>query len=312
VNPVPIDEYEQTSLMYSILHQPRNGVLETSYAKTMAELHQAILTESSALTQRRDSEQQELVQRSVQAARGSLTPFLTTPLQSDLAEVHRILADGYARLQKDNPTDLGAFDSSEGRFDLSGTENGPLKRLLTKGRQLLRPLGFSIGAKSPPIFESIFLLRGSGQLDAIERIVRDTLGIYAPTHGKHIQEVAINLFSLHNLIYEAGNSGQAESKQELVFVFEKGRIKYAPFRKELIELVEQLHGTAGLVSMTLWQRKLGLGSISEFVLRGNVPHLKAVEEAVSLIRSLPRTSNSKASILRGGLFIKEDLPLDKK
>lgn len=296
--------------MYSILHQPRKDVLEQSYIQTMAELHQAIWAESLATTARWGIDQQELLQRSVETARGSLTQFLTTPLQGDFAEIYRILADGFLRLAGSNPNSQGVFESSEGRIDGTVQSQNHLKGLLGQGRKLLRSLGFSAGANSAKIFESIFLIKGSGQLDVIERIVRDTLGIYAPTHGKHIQEVETNLFSLHNLVHQTGGVLQVNTGLEFVLMFEKDRSKYSQFRKELVDLIERLHAAVAPQTISLWQRKLGLGVIPEFVLRGKVLHLQSVEEIISLIRLQPRSSMAKERILKGGLFLRENLPFE--
>lgn len=55
--------------------------------------------------------------------------------------------------------------------------------------------------------------------------------------------------------------------QEVTFAFSKGPIQYSPFRQEVSALMEHVGEQTNLMHASFWQRKLGLGTGKEFVLR---------------------------------------------
>jgi len=65
--------------------------------------------------------------------------------------------------------------------------------------------------------------------------------------------------------------------QEVTFAFSKGPVHYSDFRQAVSALMEQAGEQTPLIHASFWQRKLGLGTGKEFVLRLRLP---AGEEAL--------------------------------
>ena len=157
-------------------------------------------------------------------------------------------------------------------------EEGPvdpdLAKRLAEGREYLASLGFKPG--QGPLHEAWLLFRGSIHYDVMESVVRDRMGIYRGSHGAHIENIARTSFGTYNLIYQLGEGLTADLAsdaltQEVTFAFSKGSVHYSDFRQEVSALLEQVAEPTNLVHASFWQRKLGLGTGKEFVLRLRVP-----------------------------------------
>lgn len=106
--------------------------------------------------------------------------------------------------------------------------------------------------------------------------MRDRMGIYRGSHGAHIQNVTRTSFGTYNLIHQFGASltsdlAQDAGTQEVTLAFNKGPIQYNAFRQEVKVLMEQVAEQMYLAHASFWQRKLGLCTGKEFVLRLPLP-----------------------------------------
>jgi hypothetical protein len=111
---------------------------------------------------------------------------------------------------------------------------------------------------------------------SMEHAVRDRLGIYRGSHGAHIENIARTSFGTYNLIYQLGEGLTADLAsdaltQEVTFAFSKGPVHYSDFRQEISALMEHVGEQINPIHASFWQRKLGLGTGKEFVLRLRVP-----------------------------------------
>jgi hypothetical protein len=118
--------------------------------------------------------------------------------------------------------------------------------------------------------------------DLLMEHARDRMGIYRGSHGAHIENIARTSFGTYNLIYQLGEGLTADladdnATQEVAFAFSKGPVHYSDFRQEVSALMEQAGEQTPLIHASFWQRKLGLGTGKEFVLRLRLP---AGEEAL--------------------------------
>jgi len=137
--------------------------------------------------------------------------------------------------------------------------------------------------------------------------VRDRMGIYRGSHGAHIQNVTRTMFRTYNLIHQLGEPltadlAQEAQTQEVTFAFNKGPIQYNAFRQEVRVLIEQVVEQTHLAHASFWQRKLGLGTGKEFVLRfrllaGEAPLL----EVISVIADAGRVG--KETIVKRGKLL---------
>ena len=138
----------------------------------------------------------------------------------------------------------------------------------------------------------------------MEHIVRDRMGIYIGSHGAHIENVGRTSFGTYNLVYQLGEALTADlagdvATQEVTFAFSKGPIHYRDFRQEVSALMEDMGGQINLIHTSFWQRKLGLGTGKEFVLRLRLPEGEdQLREVIGVIAGAGRVG--KETIVKRG------------
>ena len=199
--------------------------------------------------------------------------------------------------------------SLESKVFFAGSKKSLEKKLLKNGKTYLDGLGFTTTKGSPDIFESTFIVQGGMNLDILEHIVRDRLGIYATTHGKHIKEFSGYSYAAYNLAFAKGEMPASDAIQkynELTFYFSKPDVKYAPFRSGLTEVMEKLNEGLDLKHVSLWQRKLGLGVGREFVLRVISDRSETAGNIIEWMNGYDDKTFVRESIIGGGhLLVKE-------
>jgi hypothetical protein len=298
-------------MTYSILHRPIAGTARDGYESTIAEMHRGVEEESALFSERRMKVLSDLSARQSQILRGSLSQFLETPIRSDDAEVQRIFLEAFGehRAQVAEEGQYGAFVSWAGVA--AAPLNGPawLKRLESNAHRSRRALGLEGPKGGADVYESVYVVRGGLNLDILEHVVRDRLGIYASAHGRHIGESAPFVVAAHNLLHASGDGywkSIPSAWGEAVLLFDKPAVPYDEFRAALTPLVDGAVSGPGTPAATLWQRKLGLGRGSEFALRvllaghGEViPFL----DKLRLAKDPPFAKDTFAA--KAGLFIKQ-------
>ena len=166
-------------------------------------------------------------------------------------------------------------------------------------------LGFKPG--QGPLHEAWLLFRGSIHYDVMEHVVRDRMGIYKGSHGDHILTVGRTSFGTYNLIYQLGEGLTADLAsdaltQEVTFAFSKGPVHYSDFRRDVSALMEQMGEQSDLLHISFWQRKLGLGTGKEFVLRLRIPvSEEALREVIEAIANAGRVG--KETIVKRGKLL---------
>jgi hypothetical protein len=299
---------EVPTVAYSVFHQALAGVKKDDYTKTMKELHNAIRTETGAIAARYAEYLHETISREAENLQTSLAEFLHTPIGSDAGEVHRILTEGLERLERQlgQGGPPGLLSSTEGRVFIPTGKTGAERRLLQEGRKYLRGLGFEISKGSGDVFESVFFVRGGLNLDILEHIVRDRLGIYAPTHGKHIKEFGGYAYTAYNVVSALGArpvNTTSGSFVEALFIFSKPDVKYAPFRNGLVRALDRMKVDLALEHLMVLQRKLGLGVGREFVLKIVCSDPARVTEAVRWLELYDGQPFVKQSLISDGKLV---------
>jgi hypothetical protein len=278
--------FDPPIIAYTSLHQARKGVEPAAYSKTMLELHQLLREQSRSVKLLWEETLSTAIAHTATKIRRSLTAYLTTPLKSDEEDIERALRDELRDFLSTVVHNLpvGMLTSSEGRIIVDGGQPPIPGRVLSRSKSYLRELGFQPHASSPPIFSSQFVIQGGENIDVLEHMVRDRIGIYTPTHGKHIREFEGYSYTLYNLVQLHGSLELSNQRYESALIFSKGETRYEPFRNGIRELIERMVQRHGLSHVSLWQRKLGLGAGREFVLRvrgNNVNALIAAQTDVS-------------------------------
>jgi hypothetical protein len=133
------------------------------------------------------------------------------------------------------------------------------------------------------------------------------MGIYRGSHGAHIENIARTSFGTYNLVYQLGESLTADlssdaGSQEVTFAFSKGPVHYSDFRQEVSALLEHAGERLHLMHASFWQRKLGLGTGKEFVLRLRIPAgEEALLQAIALIADSGR--RGKETVVKRGKLL---------
>ncbi len=255
---------------YSIFHQSKKTISPREYSKDVLRLHQDIETESARLQEKWTAFLNGLREKSIQTTRGSLSQFLSTPLQTDMTEVERIIGDQLQQIAQQvlDPGEYGSIGSYCYKI-ISERQSGPgIGSLRARGKKLLRDMGFNLGSSGPSIFESVFLVKGGQNLDLLEYIIRGRIGVATSSHGKHVEQFQHGTFSTSNTTLVWGDEKPKPCRFEAAIHFSKRRGSYDDLHRIIREASTDI-GKANkqIKQIWLWQRKLGLGIISEFTLR---------------------------------------------
>src|SRR5216683_2913676 len=226
---------------------------------------------------------------------------------ANLQQVQEILARDNQRLgmRVGTASLLGMQGSAEETFSEEAPADPDLAKRFADGREYLASLGFKPG--QGPLHETWLLFRGSIHYDVMEQIVRDRMGIYTGSHGDHIENVGRTSFGTYNLVYQLGEALTADLAndavtQEVTFAFSKGPIQYSPFRQEVSALMEHVGEQTNLIHASFWQRKLGLGTGKEFVLRLRLlAGEDSLREVIGVIAAAGRVG--KETIIKRGKLV---------
>jgi len=263
-------------ILFTILHQAGPTVSDEEFTRTVTALHMDIGKQMQEMSERLHL---WLVQQYSQQAEETLQKLQRLGVlsqQADVGEVHKILEKDYNRLgsRVGSESILGMEGSAEETFIEAVFSDPELSKRVADGSEYIASLGFKPG--QGPIHETWLLFRGSIHYDVIEHIVRDRLGIYIGSHGAHIENVGRTSFGTYNLVYQLGEALTAHldtdvAAQEVTFAFSKGPIHYSDFRHGISALMEHVAEHINVIHASFWQRKLGLGTGKEFVLRLRLP-----------------------------------------
>ena len=263
-------------LLFTVLHQAGPMVSDDDFTRTVTDLHMDMRKQAQAMGEElhRWLEQQYRQQAEETVQKLQRLAMLTE--NADRGEVQRVLERDYSRLARRVGTEslLGMQGSGEEVFAEEAPAEPDLAQHFADGREYLASLGFKPG--QGPLHEAWLLFRGSIHYDVMEHAVRDRIGIYRGSYGAHIENIARASFGTYNLIYQLGEGLTADlvndaGSQEVTFVFSKGSVHYSDFRQEISALMELVGEQTHLIHASFWQRKLGLGTGKEFVLRLRIP-----------------------------------------
>lgn len=298
-------------IIYSALHQMDKGGGEKQYTKTIQDLHTMMRAETAKVGDVWQSHLQDIAASSIQTMRGNLSQFLTLPLDTDVKEIHRIFEDQIAHLTNQTlpVTKFGLLTSTEGRFFWEKEQNATLQRLWQQGSDYLKKLKFRMQESGHFICESDFFVESGLNLDVLEHIVRDRMGIYATAHGQHIRQTDAFVFAAHNLVVLHGSLERGEANYEADLHFAKGKSQYLPFRKTLSELLDAVKSGADATHCSLWQRKLGLGAGAEFNIRIRVRERRSLRDALNVLTKGAEKNPVSASVVKTGALLVKELSL---
>ncbi len=294
-------------LLFTVMHQSGPTVSDEEFTRTVTALHKEIRRQAQAMGEELHQWLGEQYNLQAEETVRKLQRLGVLAENADAVEVQQILERDYSRLgnRLGSGSLLGLQGSGEEVFAEEIAGDPDLAKRVADGREYLASLGFKPG--QGPLHEAWLLFRGSLHYDVMESAVRDRMGIYRGTHGAHIENIARTSFGTYNLVYQLGESLTADLvgdvlTQEVTFAFSKGHVQYSPFRQEVSALMEQVGEQINLIHESFWQRKLGLGTGKEFVLRLRLPAGEAaLREVIEVIAGAGRVG--KETIVKRGKML---------
>jgi hypothetical protein len=294
-------------LLFTVLHQAGPTVTDEDFTRTVTALLRDIREQAgeAGVELQRWLDQQAQREAEESARKLQRLGLLADP--GALTVVQQTLARDYRRIigRVGSESLLGMQGSGEMVFLEDTPVDAELARRVADGREYLASLGFRPG--QGPLHEAWLPFRGSINYDVMEHIVRDRMGIYRGSHGAHIENIARTSFGTYNLVYQLGEELTAALatdtlRQEVTFAFSKGPVHYSDFRQEVAGLMERVAEQVELIHASFWQRKLGLGTGKEFVLRLRLPTgERALREAIVAIANAGRVG--KETIVKRGKLL---------
>jgi len=294
-------------LLFTVLHQSGPMFAEEDFTRTVTALHQDIRQQAQEVG---EELQQWLQQQSLQEAEEAARKLQRLGLLAETASVEAVqqaLERDFRRFagRVGSETLLGIQGSGEEVFSEVVPRDADLAKRVVDGREYMASLGFKPG--QGPLHEAWLLFRGSVHYDVMEHVVRDRMGIYRGSRGAHIENVGRTSFGTYNLVYQLGESLTADLAdeslaQEVTFAFSKGPFHYSDFRRDVAGLMEQIGEQSDLLHISFWQRKLGLGTGKEFVLRLRLSEGEdALREAIAVIADAGRVG--KETLIKRGKML---------
>ena len=294
-------------LLFTVLHQSGPAFPDEDFTRTVTALHLDIRKQAQEVG---EELQQWLQQQAGQEAEETARKLQRLGLLAETANVEAVqqaLERDFRRFagRVGSESELGMQGSGEEAFSETMPLDADLAKRVADGREYMASLGFKPG--QGPLHEAWLLFRGSIHYDVMEHVVRDRMGIYVGTHGAHIENVGRTSFGTYNLVYQLGEELTADlasdaQTQEVTFAFSKGPFHYSDFRRDVSALMEQVGQQINLPHVSFWQRKLGLGTGKEFVLRLRLPASEdALREAIVAIADAGRVG--KETIIKRGKIL---------
>jgi len=295
-------------LLFTVMHQAGPVVAEEDFTRTVTALHMEIRRQAQAMGEELHRWLEQQYRQQAEETVQKLQRLAALAENADLEKVQEALERDYSRLASRVGAEslLGMQGSGEEVFAEEGPSDPDLAKRFADGREYLASLGFKPG--QGPLHEAWLLFRGSMHYDVLEHVVRDRIGIYKSSHGDHIAYVGRVSFGTYNLIYQLGEGLTADLAddrvtQEVTFAFGKGPVHYSDFRQEVSGLMEHVGAQTYLVHASFWQRKLGLGTGKEFVMRLRLlGDEEALREVIGVIASAGRIGK-ETIVKRGKLML---------
>ncbi|HEX6478603.1 MAG TPA: hypothetical protein VF043_07145 [Ktedonobacteraceae bacterium] len=278
-------------LLFTIMHQADPTISENDFTRIITALHMEIRDQMQAASQELHQWLQQQYSLQAEETVRKLQRHTLLSDNANIEQVQEILERDFSRLSSRTGSEslLGLQGSADQFFNDESPLDLDLARRVAVGREYLSSLGFKPGWGI--LHETWLSFRGSLHYDLIEHIVRNRMSIYKRSNGDQLEYMGHTAFGTWNLVYQLGESLTADltsdtGTQEVTFAFNKGPIQYSPFRQEVSALMEQVAEQVDLLHASFWQRKMGLSSGQEFVLRlrlavGEIP----LQEIINVIES---------------------------
>ena len=225
------------------------------FAGKVAALHQRFRDECSHLLAQRSKQMQEALAKEGKRLQQSLSPFLSTPLRSDAAEVGEILKESLNRILEETrgSEDPSGPSLSTGLFITPSVRKTRDRELFHRGMLMLRSTCGLPPKHEEPLVELQMSARGGTAAAALE----DLLAV----RGLIPHELKVRDVSPLTLIAEGKKTGDqtvGASGPALVVWFHAGEEADETVVSGVRELAQPMINEKLVRHATLWQRRLGV------------------------------------------------------
>jgi hypothetical protein len=224
-------------------------------AGAAAALHQRFRDECSRLLAQRSKQMQESLAKEGKRLQQSLSPFLSTPLRSDAAEVGLILKESLNRILEDTrgADDPSGPSLSTGLFVTPSFRKTRDKELFHRGTLMLRSMCGLPPKHEEPLVELLMSARGGTAAAALE----DLLAV----RGLVPHEMRVRDVSALTLVAEGKKTGDQSvgtAGPSLLVWFHTGEEAEETVVSGVHEMVQPMLAEMPVRSVALWQRRLGV------------------------------------------------------
>ncbi len=224
-------------------------------AGTLAALHQRFRDECSRLLAQRSKQIQEVLAKEGKRLQQSLSPFLSTPLRSDAAEVGQILQESLNRILEDTrgSEDPSGPSLSTGIFAVPSARKTRDRDLYHRGTLMLR----AVCGLPPKHEEPLLELQMSARGGTAAAVLEDLLAV----RGLITHEIRVRDVSPLTLISEGKKTGDqtvGTSAPVLLVWFHAGEEADESVITGVHEMVQPMLAEKLVRHASLWQRRLGV------------------------------------------------------
>jgi hypothetical protein len=301
--------FEIPVIAYSVLHQHKKIVTVKEYARLLHGFRTELNKETDRIKSVWENHISDMTAKTVQATRGNLSQFLSTPIQSDTDEIQKIMRDQIIQTSEQLLPNIhyGLSGGYDARYLIETKQSEIPKSRIAEGRSFMQKTGFKMGKNSASIFESLYVVQGGSNLDVLENMVRNSIGIYNSAHEKKASEFEAMACSIYNLLFSDGVSYSSLDRFELQVNFVKGKESYELFHKELGESIKYFRTEIHHLNVSVWQRKLGLGIGEEYTLRILTKDRFTLRAAVAVTQKFTKDRHLVANAIRAGTWLTKEI-----
>ncbi len=296
-------------IAYSVLHRHKKTETMKEYAKSLHNLRSELIKETEQIKSAWINYISDLTSKSVQASRGNLSQFLSTPIQSDTDDIQKILKDQIIQTTEQLLPNIlyGLSGGYDAKYLLDSKQSEIPKSRLSRSRSFMQKNGFKAEKNNGSMFESLYLVQGGSNLDILEHIIKSVKTINNSSHEKKIGELETLACSVYNLLFSDGVSYSGFDRFELQVNFVKGKEPYEVFNKELGESIKFFRTEIHHLNVSVWERKLGLGIGEEYVLRILTKDRFTLHAAVLAAQKFTKDRHPIANAIRAGTWFTKEI-----
>lgn len=243
--------------------------------------------------------------KSVQALKGNLSEFLSTPLRSDLDEIQKRIFEHAKQLEKQYvvPSKINIYDALLSKYSTDEINDTKLKPLIVSARRLLKLNGFTNKADHHALYASDFIIDGTETLTILEAVLSGLLSFRLKT----LFSGSIFSFRIYDLFSPSEYHRESSEKYDVLLTIRNGKIDHSAEVNNLRSWFETIG--AGSFRWFLWKKRLISGSGGETVLEICAKDKTEMKHILFMVSDNLDLFKKMFSTRETSLFVKERLVL---